>query len=113
MFLNALSLFIAPVIFFSVLCGIIGMNAGANVGRIGSKLIGLYFATGAVSILVGSVVSKIFFGGEVPQVATISSSQNSSAYDFSFIKFIVDIFPIAAIMFLKMYGLFDEKIYFS
>ena len=93
MFLNALSMIIAPVIFFSVLGGIIGMNAGANVGRVGSKLIGLYFATSAVAIFVGLVVSKIFFGGEVPQVATISSAQNSTAYDFSFIKFIVDIIP--------------------
>ena len=93
MFLNALSMIIAPVIFFSVLGGIIGMNAGANVGRVGSKLIGLYSATSAIAILVGLVVSKIFFGGHVPQVATISATQNSTAYEFSFTKFIVDIIP--------------------
>ena len=93
MFLNALSMIIAPVIFFSVLGGIIGMNAGANVGRVGSKLIGLYVATSAVAIIVGLIVSKIFFGGHVSQVATISAAQNSTAYEFSFTKFIVDIIP--------------------
>ena len=93
MFLNALGLVIAPVIFFSVLGGIIGMGAGAGVGRVGAKLIGLYASTSVIAALIGLINSEIFFGGDVPQVGTISAVQNSDAYEFSMTKFIVDIIP--------------------
>ncbi|MBR3747985.1 MAG: dicarboxylate/amino acid:cation symporter [Selenomonadaceae bacterium] len=93
MFLNALGLVIAPVIFFSVLGGVTGMGAGTGVGRVGSKLIGLYALTSVIAALVGLIDAKIFFGGDVPQVGTISAAQNSDTYEFSMTKFIVDIIP--------------------
>ena len=93
MFLNALGLVIAPVIFFSVLCGVNGMGAGAGVGRVGSKLIGLYALTSVIAAIIGLFDAQIFFGGDVPQVGTISAAQNSDAYEFSMTKFIVDIIP--------------------
>lgn len=93
MFLNALGLVIAPVIFFSVLGGVTGMGAGASVGRVGSKLIGLYALTSVIAAILGLIDAKIFFGGDVPQVGTISAVQNSDAYEFSMTKFIVDIIP--------------------
>ncbi|MBR1806687.1 MAG: dicarboxylate/amino acid:cation symporter [Selenomonadaceae bacterium] len=93
MFLNALGLVIAPVIFFSVLCGVTGMGAGAGIGRVGSKLIGLYTSTSVVALFVGLFIAKSFFGSGVPQVGTIAAAQNTAAYEFSMTKFIVDIIP--------------------
>ena len=93
MFMHALSLVIAPVIFFSVTCGIIGMSAGANVGRVGSKLIGLYLSTSVIAAIVGLTVAKIFFSGDVPQIGTIPTGAAVESYEFSLIKFIVDIIP--------------------
>lgn len=93
MFMNALSLVIAPVIFFSVACGIIGMNAGASVGRVGSKLVGLYLFTSLIASLVGLTVANLFFSGEVPQIGTIPTGAAIENYEFSLIQFIVDIIP--------------------
>ena len=93
MFMHALSLVIAPVIFFSVSCGIIGMNAGASVGKVGSKLVGLYLFTSVIAASVGLIVAKIFFSGDVPQIGTIPTSAAVESYEFSLIKFIVDIVP--------------------
>ncbi len=93
MFLDALNLVIAPVIFFSVLCGVTGMGAGAGIGRAGSKLIGLYGSTSVIAAIVGLFVAEKFFSGDVPQVGTIAVAQNTEAYEFSMTKFIVDIIP--------------------
>ena len=94
MFLHALSMVIAPVIFFSILSGITGMGNGAGVGRIGTKLIGLYIFTSAIASIVGLSTAWLLFSGEVPQIGTISvANAEVSTYDFSLIKFIVDIIP--------------------
>ena len=94
MFLNALKMVIAPVIFFSIISGITGMGAGASIGKIGSKLIGLYLATSAVASVVGLLIAIILFSGDVPQIGTIPSSGGEvSSYEFSMIQFIVGIIP--------------------
>ncbi len=94
MFLNALSMVIAPVIFFSITSGIIGMGAGAGVGRIGSKLMSLYLSTSVIAACIGLLVAWLFFRSDVPQVGEISSvADNVSTYEFSWIEFIVGIIP--------------------
>ena len=93
MFLNALSMVIAPLIFFSIIGGIISMGTSAGVGRIGSKLTGLYVSTSAIAAFVGLIAAQIFFSGDVPQFGEISHVDNVNAYEFSWIRFIVDIIP--------------------
>ncbi len=94
MFMNALKMVIAPVIFFSVISGITGMGTSASVGKVGSKLIGLYLATSAVASVVGLLIAMILFSGDVPQIGTITSSGGEvKSYEFSLIQFIVGIIP--------------------
>lgn len=93
MFLNALGLVIAPVIFFSVICGIISMGASAGVGRISSKIIGFYLTTSLIASVIGLIIAGIFFSGSVPQVGVVASAQSVTSYEFSLINFIVDIIP--------------------
>ena len=50
-FLNALNLLIAPVIFFSIINGIIGIGSEAGVGKIGLKLISFSFFSVLVSLI--------------------------------------------------------------
>lgn len=95
MFMNALGMIIAPVIFFSIISGITGMGAGASVGKVGSKLIGMYLSTTAIASCVGLTVARLIFSGDVPQIGAIPSSSTTDvkSYDFSLIQFIVDIVP--------------------
>ena len=93
LFLNALKMVIAPMIFFSIVSGITGMGAGAGVGKVGSKLMGLYLATSAVASVVGAIIAMIFFSGDVPQIGTIPANVEVKSYEFSMIQFIVGIIP--------------------
>ena len=94
MFLHALNMIIAPVIFFSIVSGLVGMGKGADVGRIGTKLIGLCVFTSAVASIVALIIAQIIFSGDVPKIGTIPPANvEVSTYDFSAIKFIVDIIP--------------------
>ena len=93
MFLNALSTVIAPVIFFSILSGIIGMGKGADVGKLGSKLVGFFAATTIISTLISLLVVYVIFSGDVPQIGTIPASEQVGVYNFSAIEFIVGIIP--------------------
>lgn len=95
MFLNALNMVIAPVIFFSIFSGIMGMGESATVGKVGSKLVGLYMGTMVVAAALSLLLSMIFFQDGVPQAATIAAADNVTGqpYEFSLVKFIVDIIP--------------------
>ena len=94
MFLNALKMIIAPVIFFSVISGVSGMGAGAGVGKIGSKLMGLYLTTSVIASVVGLLIAQIVFSGDLPQIGTIPSSGGEvKSYEFSPVQFIVGIIP--------------------
>ncbi|MBD3878776.1 MAG: dicarboxylate/amino acid:cation symporter [Quinella sp. 1Q5] len=94
-FLNALNMVIAPVIFFSVLSGIIGMGNSAGVSKIGTELIGLCLSNTAIAVVIGLGIAQIVFSGNVPQIGTIPSEVNANvaAYEFSLIQFAVSIIP--------------------
>ncbi len=93
MFLNALSLLISPVIFFSILNGIIGMSS-MGVGKIGLKLMGCSTTLTIISLLISCVMAWIFFSGGVPQINTLPAASNSAeTLEFSFVNFITDIIP--------------------
>ena len=66
LFLNAISLMLAPLVFFSITTSIFGLSGSKEAGRIGGKVVGTYFATTVVAILIGFGLAKIFFGGGVP-----------------------------------------------
>ena len=94
MFMNALKLVIAPVIFFSVISGVTNIGAGAGVGRIGFKIICLYLFTSAICALLTLPLAKILFGDTAAQFQIDSATgAQGTGYEFSLIKFIVDIIP--------------------
>ena len=66
LFLNALSLMLAPVVFFSVATSLSNLSGGSEIGRIGGKVLSSYLTTTVLAILIGFGVNSIFFGGGVP-----------------------------------------------
>lgn len=96
MFMHALGMIIAPVIFFSIISGIVGMGAGASVGKVGAKLIGLYMSTTVIAAAVGLTVAQIIFSDNIPQIGAIPAETTVDVknYDFSLIQFVVDIIPV-------------------
>ncbi len=52
-FLKLLKMIVIPLVFFSLLGGMIGMGSMKNLGRLGSKTFGLYIVTSFLAIMVG------------------------------------------------------------
>ncbi len=63
LFLNALKMLIVPLVTASIICGVSGLGAGGNVGRLGGKTIGFYMFSSLVAILVGLVVVNVMTPG--------------------------------------------------
>lgn len=91
MFMNALNMMIAPVVFFSIIGGITGLTNSASVGRIGGKLIGLYSLTTIISICIGFALAHFVFASGVPQVGIVEGA--ASAEKLSLLSSIVNIVP--------------------
>lgn len=93
MFLSALSMIIAPVIFFSVISGVTSITNAAEVGRIGGKLIGTYMLTTIFAAMISVGLGYIIFSGELPQVGTVENAQEIQSNSISVLAMIVGIIP--------------------
>ncbi len=94
MFLNALNMMIAPVIFFSVISGVTSLTDASDVGRLGGKLVGTYGFTTLVASALSIALAYVVFSGDVPQIgdlATGGPSGESSAV--SLLGIIVGLVP--------------------
>ena len=121
MFMNALNMMIVPVVFFSIITGVTGVTNAADVGRIGGRLISLYFLTTTIAIFCGLGLANIVFSTGLPQVGIVEGTIAEQA-EFSFVTMIVNIIPknlidpivnrdMLQIIFLALlFGLFINKL---
>lgn len=93
MFLNALNMMIAPVIFFSVISGITSITNAADVGRIGGKLIGFYTLTTLIASALSVLIGFLIFSGDVPQLGKVENSGGAAESKISVLAMIVGIIP--------------------
>lgn len=63
MYLNALKMIVAPVVFFSIISCIVQFSDLSALGRIGGKTIGLYICTTVIAVLIGFGAYYIFRPG--------------------------------------------------
>ncbi len=91
-FLNALNMMIAPVIFFSVISGVTSITNAADVGRIGGKLLGIYTFTTLVASFLSVAIGFFIFSGEVPQLGT-ASADAKEGNSFSLLGMFVGLVP--------------------
>ena len=91
MFMNALNMMIAPVVFFSIIDGITGLSNSASIGRIGGKLIGLYTVTTIIATVLGVASSMFIFESGVPIVGAVSSTAPKE--EISLLAGIIDVIP--------------------
>jgi Na+/H+-dicarboxylate symporter len=55
-FLKTLKMIVVPLVFFTIVAGMAGIGRGENLGRIGLKTLGFYFATMLLAILTGLIL---------------------------------------------------------
>lgn len=93
MFLNALNMMIAPVIFFSVISGVTSITNAADVGRIGGKLISCYITTTIIASALSIALACFMFSGDIPQLGTVENSNGGETQSFSLLAMIVGLVP--------------------
>ena len=64
MFINALTMLVVPLVFFSLICGVCGIGNIKTLGRVGSKSFILYMLTTAIAIAVAITLASTFGIGD-------------------------------------------------
>ncbi len=90
-FLNLVKWVVTPLVFFSIMAGVISMRDIRKVGSVGVKTIVYYLCTTAVAIIIGLVFANIF-KGIFPVLAT-SDLEYAAKDPVSFMDTLVGIFP--------------------
>ena len=96
MFMNALSIIVGPVVFFSIVTCLSQFKDLKELGRIGIKVMSMYFITTVLAVGVSIVFSLTIqpgeWGGAVGKVATDAVSVNTDV-DTSILSTIINIVP--------------------
>jgi len=96
LFMNAISLLMIPVLFFSLVTGFSSFSGKNEMGRISSKVIAIFLFTTALSIFIAFGIGKLFFKGEIsslPENLTDFSIDVKTDGGFSLISILTGIIP--------------------
>lgn len=80
LFINAIKMMVVPVVFVSIVCGVISMGDAKTMGRIGVKTIGIFFITMLTAAALG-VFSASFFEPGLHINTSLLSHQTLGAID--------------------------------
>ncbi len=64
-FINLLKLIAVPLVFFSIIGGIIQLGKPSNLGRLGGKTMGIYLLTTLFAISLGLIIANVFKPGKI------------------------------------------------
>lgn len=93
MFMNALSMMVAPMVFFAVLSGLTSISDASDVGRLGGRLVGVSLAKLFATTALGIVAGLFLFHGGMPELLPMISAGGASAANFSLRDMVVGIVP--------------------
>ena len=96
MYMNALKMIVAPVVFFSIISCIVGFSDLSTLGRIGGKIMGLYLLTTVIAVGVGIGAFYLLKPGRASLAAGLmqdASSITTQTIDLSVKDMIVNVIP--------------------
>ena len=96
LYLNLIRFIIVPVVFFSIMGGVVSMNDIRKIGSIGIRAVVFYICTTAVAITIALFVANLFKNSFVI-LDTTGVEYEVSATPPGFIDTIVDMFPSNAV----------------
>lgn len=77
MYMNALKMIVAPVVFFSIISCLVQFSDLTALGRIGGKIIGFYLFTTVLAIFVGLTSFWIFKPGDASLTSSLTANVSS------------------------------------
>ncbi len=96
MYMNSLKMVVAPVVFFSIISCIVQFSDLSALGRIGSKIIGMYLFTTVIAVAVGIGIFFLLQPGDASLAASLTadaSAITSQTMEVSIKDTIVGIVP--------------------
>ena len=91
-FLNLIKWIVCPLVFFSIMAGVVSMRDIRKVGAIGGKTVVYYMCTTAFAVAIGLLFANLF-KGIFPVLSTTDLSYEPSATTVNFMDTLVGIFP--------------------
>jgi len=97
-FINLIKMVVVPLIFFSLVSGIISMTNAEAFKRIGTKAVFSFLMTGAFAVCIGLAFGTLFHPGEGVDLSMLKahvsgSSAAPAAQEFSLVQLIVNMVP--------------------
>lgn len=96
MFMNALQIIIAPVVFFSIVTCISGFGDLSELGRIGARVMGMYLLTTVIAVMMSFIVTTLISPGTFGAALAMESTQAvevSTDVNTSLLNTIINIIP--------------------
>lgn len=91
-FVSGLKLLVVPLVFVSLVCGVMALNDMRTLGRVSAKAVGFYLATTCIAITIALSLALLVSPGEgVAQTAPSASFRAQPAPDLS--KVLIDLVP--------------------
>ena len=91
-FLNLIKWIVCPLVFFSIMAGVVSMRDIRKVGAIGGTTVVYYMCTTAFAVAIGLLFANLF-KGMFPVLSTTDLSYEPSATSVNFMDTLVGIFP--------------------
>ena len=91
-FLNLIKWIVCPLVFFSIMAGVISMKDIKKVGIIGGTTVLFYLCTTAFAVAIGLLFANLL-KGIFPVLSTANLSYDASASSVNFMDTLVGIFP--------------------
>ena len=91
-FLNLIKWIVGPLVFFSIMAGVVSMRDIKKVGTIGGSTVVYYMCTTAFAVAIGLLFANLFKGA-FPVLSTTDLAYEPSATSVNFMDTLVGIFP--------------------
>lgn len=94
LFLKAIQMVMAPLIFFSLANSLCGLSDMRSLGRIGGKVLGAYSVTTLLALLLSTVIAYWLPMGEFGSMAGVfAANEGTPTESFSLLSVVMDIVP--------------------
>lgn len=83
LFLNLIRMLIVPLVFFTLVSGVIAMGDPKRLGSLGLRALGMYFGTTAIAVTLGLITATIFRPGASLSAETFAGADTSRMQEVS------------------------------
>ena len=112
-FIKIITVFIFPIIFFTISLGISGMSSLKKVGRVGGKAILYFEIVTTLALIIGVFVSYVVEPGAGVATSDVKGTEitrySQAATDFNWMHFLKDNFTIQVLLFSIIFGIVVSK----